>query len=99
MKTMHRITDVEPLDNYVLKIKFRNGDTRLLDMKPSIERGGGFEVLKDAERFREVRIQKDLGGLAWPSGADFCPNTAYMRSKPYESLSYAGKSKRRTTVA
>jgi hypothetical protein len=96
---MHRITEVEPLDDYVLKIKFRNGDTRLLDMKPSIERGGVFEVLRDAERFREVQIQKDLGGLAWPSGADFCPNTAHMRSKPYESLRNAPKSKKRASVA
>jgi hypothetical protein len=80
---MHFILDAVPKDNYILELKFRTGEVRLLDMKPYIQEGGVFGRLRDKGKFREVEVQHDMGGLIWPSGADFCPNTAFMKSEPY----------------
>jgi hypothetical protein len=80
---MHFIFEAQPKDNYILELKFRNGEVRLLDMKPYIQQGGVFGRLREENKFREVEVQEDLGGLVWPSGADFCPNTAYMKSEPH----------------
>ena len=82
---MHFIIDAVPRDDYVLELKFRTGETRLLDMKPYIQQGGVFGKLRDKSKFSEVGVQPDLGGLEWPSGADFCPNTAFMKSEPYSA--------------
>jgi hypothetical protein len=80
---MHFIVEARPKDNYVLELKFRSGEVRLLDMKPHIKEGGVFGRLRDESKFKQVKVQSDLGGLEWPSGADFCPNTAFMESEPY----------------
>lgn len=80
---MRFIVEARPKDNYVLELRFRSGEVRLLDMKPYIQEGGVFGKLREENKFREVEVQDDLGGLVWPSGADFCPNTAFMKSKPH----------------
>jgi len=94
---MHFIVDARPKENYVLELTFRTGEIRLLDMKPYIQEGGVFGRLREEAKFREVKVQDDLGGLVWPSGADFCPNTAYLNSKPYATKmrpsNYEDKSK------
>ena len=79
---MHFIVEARPKDNYILELKFRTGEVRLLDMKPYIQQGGVFGRLREETKFREVEVQSDMGGLVWPSGADFCPNTAFMKSEP-----------------
>jgi len=80
---MHFIVEAVPKENFILKLKFRTGEVRLMDMKPYIREGGVFGRLRDERKFREVKVQPDLGGLVWASGADFCPNTAFMESKPH----------------
>jgi hypothetical protein len=99
MTMMHFIVDAVPKDNYVLELKFRTGEVRLLDMKPYIQEGGVFGKLRDKSKFREVEVQRDLGGLEWPSGADFCPNTAFMKSEPYTAKVRPSKRKTSTRTA
>ena len=42
----------------------------------------GFEMKASSVDVNEVP-STDLGGLEWPSGSDFCPNTAFLKSEPY----------------
>jgi len=37
---MHFIVEAQPKENYVLALKFRNGEVRLLDMTPYIQKAG-----------------------------------------------------------
>ncbi len=80
---MQHIVVAMPLENYLLGIKFRAGSVRILDMKPYIEKGEVFGRLRNQTVFRQVQVEEDLGGLVWPNSADFCPDTAFMQSKPY----------------
>ncbi len=81
---MEHITKAIPEKPYLLILEFKGGEVRILDMNPYIKNGGIWEKVKDWESFAEVRVQEDLGGLEWPSGPDFCPDTAYRVSRPHE---------------
>lgn len=39
--------------------------------------GEVFEPLKDIERFRGFRVDRQLGTIVWDTGADFCPDFLY----------------------
>ena len=68
---------VVPLDNYLLRVGFDNGETRIFDVKPLI-RGSWMGELADKTYFKTVRI----GGLSveWPHEQDICPDQLYQNS-------------------
>ena len=69
--------DVKPLENYMLDIKFDNGEEKRFDVKPYLKYKAFFE-LKNKELFKTVKI----GGLSieWANGADICPDELYNNS-------------------
>ena len=75
---MHSIKEVKVLRKYVLKVKFENDSIYELDMKPYLY-GEVFEPLKDETIFRQVTVDKELGTITWPTGADFCPDYLYQK--------------------
>ena len=70
---------VIPMEDYLLRVKFDNGETRIFDVKPLI-RGSWMGKLADKGYFKTVRI----GGLSveWPHEQDICPDQLYKCSKP-----------------
>ena len=70
--------DVKPLDNYILLIKFDNGEVKRFDVKPYLNHKV-FAELKDKEIFNTVKV----AGLSieWINGADICPDELYNNSK------------------
>ena len=76
---MIRITAVKALDGYQLELSFDNGETRLFDVRPYLDRGI-FKELKDVSYFRMVRVA--FGSIAWPHEQDFGPDSLYVESRP-----------------
>ncbi len=72
-----RITSVRPCPDYTLQLTFENGEVRLFDVKPYLDRGI-FRELKDRHYFNSVR--PFLGSIEWANGQDFCPDTLYQES-------------------
>ena len=72
-----RAVEVKPLENYILKIKFNNGEIKRFDVKPYMEHKA-FKELKDISMFNTVKIS----GLSikWANGADICPDELYFNS-------------------
>ena len=68
-RSIARITTVEPLGGYVLRIGFADGITRDVDLESELW-GPVFEPLRDERLFREVTIDEELGTIVWPNGAD-----------------------------
>lgn len=69
--------DVKPLNNYILEIKFENGEKKYFDVKPYLE-FKKFDELKDEKIFKTVKI----AGLSieWKNGVDICPDELYNNS-------------------
>lgn len=38
-----------------------------------------FEPLKDLSLFAQVKVDPDLGTIAWPNGADLAPDALYEK--------------------
>jgi len=75
-----RVQSVRPNTDYTLTIVFANGEVRVFDVKPYLDRGI-FRQLKDSSEFNSVRAV--LGSVQWAGGQDFCPDTLYMDSVPF----------------
>lgn len=68
------VTNVIPLDNYQLWLKFKNGEEKIFDMKPYLEKGI-FKKLKDENIFKTAKVSFDT--VEWANEADIDPETLY----------------------
>lgn len=73
------VKEVEPREGYLLALTFADGERKLFDMKPHLDRGI-FRALRDVNMFRTVRIC--FGSVAWANGADFDPEALYDLGLP-----------------
>jgi hypothetical protein len=74
-----RVTTVRPNPDFTLTLTFTNGEVRVFDVKPYMERGI-FKELNALDYFNSVR--PFLGSIQWNNGQDFCPDTLYASSVP-----------------
>lgn len=74
-----RVKDVKPNSDYTLTLTFTNGEVRVFDVKPYLDKGI-FKELKDKSLFNSVK--PFLGSVQWNNGQDFCPDTLYLESTP-----------------
>jgi hypothetical protein len=75
-----RVTAVEALHGFVLRLSFSDGTARELDVEEFL-RGPVFEPLRaDPELFRKVRVQS--GAIVWPNGADMDPVVLHGSAEP-----------------
>lgn len=72
-----RAVTVLPLENYILQIEFDNGETRLFDVTPYLEKGV-FQKLKNVAFF--MRAHQEFGTVVWDDTLDIAPETIYENS-------------------
>lgn len=70
------IEDVKVVASGVLQLKFNCGSVREVDLTP-VMHGALFEPLKDPSIFEQVKIDREVGTIYWPHGADFDPDTLF----------------------
>jgi len=73
---MVRVTEVEVVEGYRLRLGFDDGTRRDVDLTNELT-GPIFEPLRNPSLFREVRVDQELGTIVWPNGADFAPEALY----------------------
>ena len=71
---------VVPLDDYLLKLKFDDGETKLFDVKPYIK-GSWYNELLDPTYFKSVKTNGYT--VEWANGQDLCPDELYYSSRPF----------------
>lgn len=76
-KNMNRIKEVKALENYQILVTFDNGEKRIKDMKPYLEKGV-FKKLKDQEFFKSVKVA--YGTVTWGENIDLCADSIYETS-------------------
>jgi len=73
---MHYVIDASYVGGYKLKIRFDNGETRVVDLSDHLD-GPVFEPLKDLPYFRRFTVNHDIDTVVWPNDADFSPDFLY----------------------
>jgi len=73
------IIAAKALGDYRLHLRFEDGVEGVVDLAPHLSFQGIFEPLRDPAYFAQVRVDADLGTVAWPNGADLDPDVLYGR--------------------
>ena len=71
-----QVAKIEVQSKHKLYVKFNNGQTKLFDMKPYLNRGV-FKELKNESYLKKVRVI--WGGVEWPHKQDLSSDTLYYR--------------------
>ena len=77
---MNRIKEVKALDNYEILVTFDNGEKRIKDMKPYLNKGV-FRKLKNKDFFKSVKIA--YGTVSWGDELDLWADSIYKSSYIY----------------
>ena len=67
----------EYVGSYRLRLTFSDGKVGDIDLASELW-GEVFEPLKDLELFKSFKVDKELGTVVWPNGADFAPEFLYQ---------------------
>jgi hypothetical protein len=79
---MVRISDVEPLEGFNVRLRFTDGTMKEIDLRPYLH-GPVFEpLLRSPKAFRSVKVDRELGTIVWENGADIDPDVLYMGLTP-----------------
>lgn len=73
------VIDVEPMEDYRLRLVFEGGEIRIFDLKPYLE-FGIFSELKRREYFKSAFVE--FGSVEWPGGQGLSFDTLYEKSIP-----------------
>ena len=73
---IHRVTRVEIVGLYTLRVAFEDGIQQVIDFRPVLE-GDLYGLLQDKKLFDQVEIDPEVHTLVWPNGADFDPATLH----------------------
>ena len=79
---MVRVDRVTPLEGHRLGVGFSDGTERVVDVDPFL-RGPTFERVRNEPGFFEmVEVDRKLGTVVWPNGADIDPDVLYGIARP-----------------
>ncbi|HWH84909.1 MAG TPA: DUF4160 domain-containing protein [Burkholderiaceae bacterium] len=72
-----QVTRATPQADHRLLLEFDNGETRLFDLTPWLDKGV-FRALRDSPEFAQARVVD--GSVEWPGEIDLSYDTLYLRS-------------------
>ena len=73
------VKDLTPLPDYRLLLHFENGETRIFDAAPYLEKGV-FTRIRHPGLFGLAKVV--AGSVEWPGEVDLSYDTLYLESKP-----------------
>ncbi len=71
------VVEARPLDGFRLFLRFEDGIEGVVDVSKLVSFSGVFAPLKDRAHFVQVQVNKDVGTVCWPGGADLDPDVLY----------------------
>ncbi len=76
MTEIVHVTQVEVVDDHCLRLAFEDGAEGEVDFS-NREWRGVLRPLRDAGYFKKVMLDRELGTIVWPNGADIAPETLH----------------------
>lgn len=77
------VKSVKPQEDYYLLLTFENGENRVFDLKPYLEKPV-FRPLKNASMFKTARVVS--GSVEWQGEVDLSYDTLYIESRPVKEM-------------
>lgn len=88
-----KIAQVTPEEDFTLLLRFDNGEQRLYDTRPLLQKGTVFEPFREWANFRRVYLDEDQcvswdidpdvdSNKVWSNKVDLCPDSCYVDSVP-----------------
>ena len=78
------VKSVQTQDNYCLLLTFENGEKRIFDLQPYLNKGV-FARLKNVALFKTARVVS--GSVEWHGQIDLSYDTLYLESTPVRAKS------------
>lgn len=75
---MFDVIDVRYVGVYTVWLRFEDGTAGEVDLSHDLE-GVVFEPLRDPAYFARVSLNREIGTIVWPNGADFAPEFLYRK--------------------
>lgn len=76
------VKSVIAIDRYKLQLQFENGEQKVFDVSPYLDKGI-FAELKNESYFKQVRVA--FGAVEWPHEQDFSRDTLYLLGTPLDA--------------
>lgn len=73
---LYDVIDFELIGGYAVRIQFDDNTEQVIDFEPVLS-GPLFGQLHDPNMFGQVKLDKDIGTLIWPNGADIDPTVLH----------------------
>ena len=67
----------EALEPYKFRIRFEDGAEGILALDQLVKFEGVFAPLRDPAEFRKICVNRELGVVCWPNGADLDSEVLY----------------------
>ncbi len=78
MKTIvaREVIEARIIGDYTVELVFDDLKRKVIDLRKYLGRGV-FKTLLDLKKFRQMKVDAELGTICWPNGADIAPDTLY----------------------
>lgn len=77
----YKVSEVESIDGFNLKVKFENGITKRYDVNPLFNKWKIFNELKNNNLFEDVKVDTGGYGISWNDDIDLSCNELYENGK------------------
>jgi hypothetical protein len=85
---MQRAVNVKPMNNYLLLIRFDNGEEKIYNCFPLLK-NSLFSKLEEKPFFNTVHID-EMGLVCWDEATDINPYELYEQSESVKNFAFAG---------
>ncbi|HEY7829758.1 MAG TPA: DUF2442 domain-containing protein [Solirubrobacteraceae bacterium] len=83
MRSTPFLTEAQPLDGYLVHVRFEDGTTANVDLSYLLDYGGVFKPLRDPAYFAQLHADAEAGTIVWPNDADIAPETLYAHAQQH----------------
>jgi len=74
----YKVQEVKPLMDFRLSVAFTNGEQKIYDVKPLLEKWEAFKALTQVHNlFKQVKVDKGGYGISWNDDIDLECNELY----------------------
>ena len=77
MIVAREVIEAKIIKDFLIELTFDDLKKGRVDVRPYLGKGI-FKSLIDKKKFRQMKVNAELGTICWPNGADIAPDSLYF---------------------